>query len=105
MSGRNKEFTTQVKLAALDIVEQSGVLEQNITILPLAKKLMAQTNCGIDTAKSRIAWAARRWRHFLATGEPLAERQPGWGGHREGAGRPSKEESQNSPRLDGENKQ
>ena len=73
MSGRNKEFTEQVKLAALDIVEQSGVnlLEQNITIIPLAKKLMTQTGCGIDTAKSRIAWAARRWRHFLATGEPL----------------------------------
>lgn len=95
MSGRNKEFTEQVKLAALDIVEKSGVnlLEQNITILPLAKKLMTQTDCGIDTAKARIAWAARRWRHFLATGEPLAERQPGWGGHRDGAGRP-KEETQ-----------
>lgn len=93
MSGRSKKFTAQVKLAALDIVERSGVnlLEQNITILPLAKKLMTQTDCGIDTAKSRIAWAARRWRHFLATGEPLAERQPGWGGHREGAGRPKED--------------
>lgn len=94
MSGRSKKFTAATKKAALDIVEQSGVnllLEQNITVLPLAKQLMEKTGCGIDTAKVRIAWAARRWRHMLATGEPLAERQPGWGGNRPGAGRPPNE--------------
>lgn len=87
MSGKSKEFTAAVQTAARRIVTESGVdITQKVTILPLAKRLMQDANCGIDTAKQHIARVVRRLR-----GEPVEVAQQG--GKRTGAGRPKREES------------
>ena len=66
------------------ILDESGAdITQKVTILPLAKQLMAATDCGIDAAKRRIAEAIRRKR-----GEYTKAKTGSWGGKREGAGRP-----------------
>jgi hypothetical protein len=87
MSGKSRAFTEQVKQSALALVGNSGVnlLEQEVRILPLAKELMALTGCGIDTAKVKIARAARAIHGQV-------EAVSGWGGKRDNAtGRPRKE--------------
>lgn len=90
MSGRNKAFTEKVKEEALSLVAASGInlLEDNVIILPLAKQLMERTGCGIDTAKVKIAWAARRLRYIAIHGEPKEETAK-QGGTRPGSGFPT----------------
>lgn len=91
MSGKTKQFTEQVKDEAIRIVASSGInlLENNVPTLTLAKRLMESTGCGIDTAKVRIAWAARRLRHIAQHGESHDEEQPKPGGSRPGSGFPA----------------
>lgn len=81
MSGRNKQFTLATQEAARRIVIDQGVdITQQIAILPLAKLLIAETGCSIDTAKQHIARAVRRLR-----GEWVEARH---GGLRPGGGSP-----------------
>ena len=90
MSGRSKEFTRHVKDEAIRIVSSSGVnlLEENVPVLALAKRLMESTGCGIDTAKVRIVKAARQLRHIAQHGEP-PENEAKQGGARPGSGFPA----------------
>ena len=95
MSGRNKEFTQKVKDEAMQIISSSGVnlLEDNVPILDYAKQLMTATGCNIDTAKVKIAWAARQLRYIAVHGELAEEQTTEWGGKRRNAtGRPRKQE-------------
>lgn len=91
MSGRSKAFTEKVKEESLSLVAASGVnlLEDNVIVLPLAKQLMERTGCGVDTAKVKIAWAARRLRCMAIHGEAPAEAPPKQGGARPGSGFPT----------------
>ena len=77
-----KERSQQLSQVARSIAEQHL---EHVTnggrLLPLAKQMMEQTDCNIDTAKRHITKQLR-----LMRGELLAE----WGGKREGAGRPTK---------------
>lgn len=75
-----RNYSDSIALAAARIVAASGVdITQPVPILPLAKRLMQETGCGIDAAKRHIARAVR-----LARGESI--NPPTWGGHRTPAG-------------------
>lgn len=79
-----KERVELLKREARRILDESGAdITEKVTILPLAKQLMAATDCGIDAAKRRIAEAIRRKR-----GEHVKSTTGTWGGKRDGAGRP-----------------
>jgi len=80
-----RQYSDSIALAARNIVAASAVdITQPVHILPLAKLLMAEAGCSIDTAKRHIARAVR-----LARGELITS--PAWGGHRTPAGgRPRK---------------
>jgi hypothetical protein len=80
----SKDRVELLKREALRILDESNAdITQGVAILPLAKQLMAATDCGIDAAKRRIAEAIRRKR-----GEHVKATTGTWGGKREGAGRP-----------------
>lgn len=82
-----KERVAWLKGEARRILDESGAdITQKVTIRPLAKRLMAATDCGIDAAKRRIAEAIRRKR-----GEHVKATTGNWGGVREGSGRPPAE--------------
>lgn len=71
---RNLELATiarQVAMAHPEHITQGGKL------LPLAKEMMALTDCGVDAAKRHIAKQLRLIRGEIVSGE--------WGGKREGA--------------------
>lgn len=82
-----KERVEFLQKEARRILDESGAdITDKVTILTLAKKLMAATDCGIDAAKRRIAEAIRRKR-----GEHAKVTTGNWGGKRDGAGRPPSE--------------
>jgi hypothetical protein len=84
MSKNSKDRVELLEREALRILDESNAdITQGVAILPLAKKLMAATDCGIDAAKRRIDEAIRRKR-----GEHAKATTGTWGGKREGAGRP-----------------
>ena len=75
-----RQYSDSIALAAREIVAASAVdTTQPVPILPLAKRLMAETGCGIDAAKRHIARQIR-----LARGETT--NAPTWGGKRTPAG-------------------
>ena len=86
MSGKSKEFTKHLATVARTIIERDAPEQvlQGGKLLPMAKTMMEQTGCNVDTAKSHLARQLR-----LMRGE-LVEAQK-HGGAREGAGRPPKE--------------
>lgn len=69
------------KLDALPLDERAGVLAD------MQRRLMDETGCVYQTARKRIAWAARRLRDPQTP--PVIDRR---GGHRPGAGRPGRVE-------------
>lgn len=79
-----KERVEFLRKEARRILDESGAdVTGKVAILPLAKKLIKATGCGIDAAKRRIAEAIRRKR-----GEYVKATTGNWGGYRPGAGRP-----------------
>ena len=83
MSGRNKQLTLDAQAAARRIVQQAGAdITQAVKILPLAKQLMSEAGCGIDTAKQHIARAV-----LILRGESVAKKKHG--GRRPGVGFPA----------------
>lgn len=85
IAANSKERVEILCREARRILDESGAdITKKVTILPLAKQLMATTDCGIDAAKRRIAEAIRRKR-----GEYVKATTGTWGGKREGAGRPA----------------
>ena len=85
MAGKSKQWTAETEAAAWRIVEESGAdITKQVKIVPLAKLLMAERECSIDSAKQHVAKAVR-----VARGEYVKAQH---GGKREGAGRPKNEE-------------
>lgn len=85
MSGKSKQFTAELQVKARQLLDASGAdITGQVMIRPLAKQLVADTGCNIDTAKQHVARAIRR-----ARGDWVGEREQG--GRREGAGRPPNE--------------
>ena len=77
-----RERSAAIQAAARALLAARGVdVTKQVDYRPLAKELSEQTECHYDTAKRHIGTAVRR-----ARGEASAAR--GWGGAREGAGRP-----------------
>lgn len=89
MSAPNtKARSLALQNAAKQLIEEQRVdVTQQVVFLPLAKLLMAQEHCGIDTAKRHIATAVRRARGELSYAQ--------WGGYRPGAGRPKQDDRDN----------
>lgn len=86
LSSNSRERTEFIKHWARVIIDANNVpIDKPVKLLPLAKKLMDATGCGIDAAKRRIAQALR-----LKRGE-YAKLTSSWGGNRPGAGRPKAE--------------
>lgn len=84
---RTKQYSDDLQAAAMDLVRKSGAdITEKVNLRPLAKNLVESTGCSYNIAKQHVAKAVRRQR-----GE-LVER--GWGGKREDAGRPPKEEAE-----------
>ena len=80
MANNTKERNQQLATVARRIAENHP---EHVTnggkLLPLAKNMMAETGCSVDTAKRHIAKQLR-----LIRGELLRQ----WGGARDGAGYP-----------------
>lgn len=75
-----RQYSDSIALAARRIVAASAVdITEPVSILPLARQLMAETGCGIDAAKRHVAKAIRLARHETIT-------SPAWGGKRQPAG-------------------
>lgn len=81
-----KKRVEHLRSEARRILDESNIdITQKVKILPLAKQMMDDTECGIDAAKRHIAQAVRRKR-----GEHVKAR---WGGKRyPSGGRPKKDE-------------
>lgn len=76
--------SAQLATTARAIIEKDGVdhIRHGGKLLPMARSMMTQTGCSVDTAKRHLAKQLR-----LIRGEIVAGR----GGVREGAGRPLKD--------------
>lgn len=74
----------QLAIVARTIVEREGQdhIYNGGKLLPMARTMMTETGCSVDTAKRHLAKQLR-----LIRGEIVTSR----GGAREGAGRPPKE--------------
>lgn len=84
-TGPTSDFRKQqLAIAARSIVERVGMnhIYEGGKLLPMAKIMMGETGCSVDTAKRHLAKQLR-----LMRGEIVAER----GGARDGAGRPVNE--------------
>lgn len=78
---RTKQYSENLQSAAMELVKNSGVdITDQVEFRPLAKNLMVATGCSYNIAKQHVVKAVRCLR-----GELTAR---GWGGSREGAGRP-----------------
>lgn len=82
MSNNTKERSLELATVARQVAERHPEhITQGGRLLPLAKEMMALTDCGVDAAKRHIARQLR-----LMRGEIVAARH---GGKREGAGFPA----------------
>lgn len=84
MASNTKARSEELQALAAEIVAASGVsLTERAELRPLYKLMAKKSGCHYTTAKQHIAKAMRRARGKLV--------ESGWGGYRDGAGRPKQE--------------
>jgi hypothetical protein len=87
MALNTKSRSEQLQALAAEIVAASGVsLTERAELRPLYRLMAEKSGCHYTTAKQHIAKAMRRARGKLV--------ESGWGGYREGSGRPKENKKQ-----------